>query len=189
MVSAKRAEQEWDWCVWPDPSCSVPLDDHGDPLNLRCWGQKWRFGFDFLQPLGRYTDALTKARLKDEAGNGVQNPIADVGPRRIVVGGIVGVPWQDIASTGSLSDGTRLDLLRGDQLAGEGRWDVVLGDPANGVPATSTGAQPKRSIRAGSAGALAGEFAAVVLARCSPVTNATGTCWSGVSITMTRTCR
>ena len=35
----------------------------------RCWQQKRRFGIDFLYPVDRYVDALTKTTVADREGN------------------------------------------------------------------------------------------------------------------------
>jgi hypothetical protein len=109
-----------------------------DNLNLRCWEQKRRFGFDLLYPISRYTNALTRQHVFDAAGNAVQNPLfAGAGTRRhpsqVLVTGIVGVPWQDVGNEASLS-GTGLELLTSAQLAENGRWALMLGDPMASPP-------------------------------------------------------
>ena len=100
------------WQVNPAdyPECATGWTDaeKDDALNLRCFEQKRRFGIDFLYPVRRYIDALTQVRLDD----GTLNPIfcqdytdatrtecAEVlrDPSQVFLGGIVGVPWQDIA--------------------------------------------------------------------------------------------
>ncbi|MBI5538261.1 MAG: hypothetical protein HY898_36400 [Deltaproteobacteria bacterium] len=45
-----------------DPECSKGLyySDVEDSLNLRCYRQKQRFGIDFLYPIRRYVNGLTK---------------------------------------------------------------------------------------------------------------------------------
>ena len=91
----------------PDPTCtqSPTLSDAEDDINLRCWDQKRRFGIDFLNPIDRYTTALTSPMIPDRAGNMVPNPIfSDLDPSDgvtavrdpglVVIAGIVGVPWQ-----------------------------------------------------------------------------------------------
>ncbi len=77
-----------------------------DPLNLRCWDQKRRFGVDWLYPVKRYIDGLTHSQIENRAGQLVANPLlAARAPGQIVVTGIVGVPWQDVATVESLSPG------------------------------------------------------------------------------------
>lgn len=134
----------------PDPStdseCQKPPAqvDKDQALNLRCFHEKQRFGIDFLQPIQRYVDGITKTTVADRTGQTVDNPLyADLqcqdntdckpgrDPSLIFWAMIVGVPWQDIAN-----DPT--DLTKGymtaDQITSSGRWDVILGDPAASPP-------------------------------------------------------
>jgi hypothetical protein len=119
-----------------DAECSkkdralLPRDD--DP-NLRCFEQKRRFGLDLLYPTARYVDALTKPKVRNRAGLEVPNPLFEAPPGQlprekglVLLAGIVGVPWQDIASESSLK-GDGLTYLTADELAKSGRWDVILG--------------------------------------------------------------
>jgi hypothetical protein len=118
-----------------------------DNTNLRCFDQKRRFGIDFLYPIDRYTQALTSSLVPDRAGSLVPNPIfSDLNPSDnvtmvrdpglVVIAGIVGVPWQDIARDPihpELGNKTAAEL---DQPLGNGGngWDYILGDPSNYVP-------------------------------------------------------
>lgn len=87
-----------------DPECQYdPLYDN---VNLRCFEQKRRFGWDVLFPIKRYVDGLTQASI-----DGQLNPIfctdidkeankckvAPRDPSLVFFAGIVGVPWQDIS--------------------------------------------------------------------------------------------
>jgi hypothetical protein len=132
-----------------DPTCTdandniKPLTSLEDATNLRCFDQKRRFGIDFLHPIERYALALTGAMVPNRAGDLVPNPIfSDLnpmddistirGPGQVLLTGIVGVPWQDIAR-----DPTDLTkgLKNAQELAAAGAngqtgWDVILGDPA-----------------------------------------------------------
>ncbi|MBI4952179.1 MAG: hypothetical protein HY908_09100 [Myxococcales bacterium] len=130
-----------------------PLDDS---LGLRCFDQKRRFGIDFLQPLDRYVTALTATLVPDRQGNLFQNPLFTdldqtdgyVGirdPSLVLLVGIVGVPWQDVArrdANGVPSLLAGLDpsghavggLQNGDELAANGTWDIILGDLLAYVP-------------------------------------------------------
>jgi hypothetical protein len=91
----------------------------------------------------RYVKGLTEP-LIDPRYDGVlvQNPIfapASAGepPRgrnEIVLVGIVGVPWQDLATADSLADPNLLQYLTSDELEANGRWPVILGDPEAPVP-------------------------------------------------------
>ncbi len=119
---------------------SVPADE--DPINLRCFDQKRRFGIDFLNPIQRYVDGLTRQMIADRYGNMVPNPLfSDLNPSdddsfirdpgRVFLAGIVGVPWQDIARKNAGADGKpgtaddKPDLLHGidsqhaDEVAGK----------------------------------------------------------------------
>ncbi|MCC6528226.1 MAG: hypothetical protein IT373_36605 [Polyangiaceae bacterium] len=143
-------------CNTTDDPCPGNLDPVDDQINVRCFEQKRRFGIDFLQPLDRYVTGLTAALVPDRAGNLVQNPLfTDLDPTDqnsnirdaglIFLGGIVGVPWQDIARrdangvpnllTGLDASGNPVGGLQsGDELVSNGTWDVILGDLLNYVP-------------------------------------------------------
>jgi len=122
----------WDWLSNPenaDPNCayhptknpSMLLDPADDALNMRCFDQKRRFGRDFLFPIQRYVDGLTKEVLGTRTNRfnrdvDILNPlycssivyntetdedICTVPSRQkglVFLAGIVGVPWQDIAN-------------------------------------------------------------------------------------------
>jgi hypothetical protein len=131
-----------------DPECALgttlmPIEDS---TNLRCFDQVRRFGVNLLYPWQRYVDGLRSPRLalRLPGPNGeteVPNPIyragADGTPPRdqglVFLIGIVGVPWQDLASEASLT-GRSLTYLTSEELTASGRWDVILGDPDVGVP-------------------------------------------------------
>ncbi|WP_437498756.1 hypothetical protein [Sorangium sp. So ce1099] len=150
-----------------DPTCvgadgfAARLSAAEDPVNLRCWDQKRRFGFDFLYPIERYTQALSSPTVLDRNGDLVPNPIfSDLdpeddnsrtrGPQHVVFTGIVGVPWQDLARLDANGQPDLLGGLNQDGLPVGGlksaaeldapllgtsssTWDVILGDPANNV--------------------------------------------------------
>jgi len=113
-------------CKFADPSrhpeCAspdFPDPQRDDPVNLRCWDQKRRFGVNWLQPIRRYVDGLTRRTLPDGTINPlfctayakVPDPGAPGGfvedrtrcatavrdERMVFLGGIIGVPWQDLA--------------------------------------------------------------------------------------------
>jgi hypothetical protein len=101
----------------PDGKIAVPegidqtvarLNAVDDPLNLRCFDQKRRFGIDFLYPIDRYRRGFSEITIADREGNPVPNPLFFAidpsdgkaltrSPGMVLVAGIVGVPWQDIA--------------------------------------------------------------------------------------------
>lgn len=141
-------------CAAPAPSGCTPnesdaecskkdslLDKNADPNNLRCFDQKRRFGLDLLYPLDRYVDGLTKPTVRDRSNQEVPNPIfqASTGqpprPKNLVLlAGIVGVPWQDIATDDSLS-GDGLTYLTAKELTDRGRWQTILGGNDGSPPA------------------------------------------------------
>lgn len=112
-------------------------DTLNDSLNLRCYNQKQRFGFDLLYPTSRYVNGLTQSVIaRDSDGMGVTNPLYDPGnsgkaprdPSLVFLAGIVGVPWQDISTADSLSSPTQLTYLAASDLLTQGRWSQLLGD-------------------------------------------------------------
>ncbi|WP_437826700.1 hypothetical protein [Sorangium sp. So ce1153] len=167
-----------------DPTCAgadgfpARLSQEEDPVNLRCWDHKRRFGFDFLYPIERYTQALSSPTVLDRSGNLVPNPIfSDLdpeddnsrtrGPQHIVFTGVVGVPWQDLARLNAngqpdLLDGLNQDGLPvggnksaaelGDPLPGgsvSSTWRVILGDPASNVSPADPFMVESRAPRSG----------------------------------------
>jgi hypothetical protein len=130
-----------------DAACrqSTVLSQAEDSMNLRCFKQKQRFGVDLLYPTSRYSNAL-QAPLIDPrmTGQMVPNPLftpgADGTPPRdrslVFLTGIVGVPWQDVAREDSSAADQPLEFLEGADLETTARWQVILGDPDNGVPPT-----------------------------------------------------
>lgn len=113
-----------------DPNCQLPpFSDADDPINLRCYDQKRRFGVDFLYPIERYTRGLSEPLVADREGNLLSNPLflGNRSPNMIVVSGIVGVPWQDIVFDPKTPS---LGFLPSHQID----WGLLLGDPASGIP-------------------------------------------------------
>ncbi|MFT3773662.1 MAG: hypothetical protein QM820_50450 [Minicystis sp.] len=130
-----------------DPNCTGTLDAQTDDVNLRCWDQKRRFGIDFLYPVDRYVNGLSSSTVPNRQGELVANPVfSNLNPTAypnapirdsglVVLGGIVGVPWQDLARDPA-------DLTKGyksaEELAhannGVTTWDVILGEPTSYVP-------------------------------------------------------
>jgi hypothetical protein len=124
-----------------DTECSKgsSVEAQNDHKNLRCFHQKQRFGIDLLYPTSRYVDGLTKRTVRNRANQEVQNPIFAVkdgkaprDPGHVLLAGIIGVPWQDIATTQSL-EGNGLSYMTATELTAQGRWDVILGDPQKNV--------------------------------------------------------
>jgi hypothetical protein len=119
--------------------CDGPLSFEEDPVHLRCWDQKRRFGIDFNHPLDRYVNGLVSTTVTDHAGNIVPNPLFFGGrsPEMVYLVGLVGVPWQYLARSGP--DGTpdaSLGFMGPDELVASGRWPAIVGDPAAHVAPT-----------------------------------------------------
>lgn len=133
-----------------DPCDQGALSPLEDSINLRCFDQKRRFGTDFLYPADRYVTGLTSEEVPNRAGELVENPLLAGRPAgRVVLAGILGVPWQDIARTNE--EGVP-DLRAGRDVLGTpvggvknasellrpvgehaNTWSIILGDPAHGV--------------------------------------------------------
>jgi len=113
------------------------LDAGNDDLNLRCWQQKRRFGFDLLYPTARYSDALKSHVVRQRStGMNVENPLFHASDGKaardnglVFLAGIVGVPWQDIANDDSVS-GAGLRYLTEAEIEAKGRWAMILGSPS-----------------------------------------------------------
>ena len=69
---------------------------------------------DLLYPLDRYVSALKNPTIKDRAGRDTPNPLFSTGggvsrdPSLVFLAGIVGVPWQAIATDDSQAPGAPL---------------------------------------------------------------------------------
>lgn len=138
-----------------DPECAKGKFGAGEESrNLRCYDNKRRFGIDFLYPTFRYIAGLSDLQLcpnRDDMdcscraqgsgscnpGPSVPNPLysdltGGTQPPRdsalVFLAGIVGVPWQDIATDASLTDPNSLAYLSAAEITAKGRWDVILGD-------------------------------------------------------------
>ncbi|HEY5372561.1 MAG TPA: hypothetical protein VIK01_02700, partial [Polyangiaceae bacterium] len=116
----------------------VTWDTTHDQLNLRCYNQHKRFGFDLLYETGRYVAGLknTTLPLQSNPSVSVTNPLYDTtgtskaprDPSLVFLAGIVGVPWQDIADDASLT-GAGLNYLTAKELVAKDRWAALLGTP------------------------------------------------------------
>jgi hypothetical protein len=124
-----------------DPACQDTSIRTDDSLNLRCFDQKRRFGVDVLYPLERYVDGLRSTTVVDREGATVPNPLytdlvnggASVRqPGHVFVVGIIGVPWQDVATDASVT-GSEIQFVSASDLARMDRWKVIIGDPSRGV--------------------------------------------------------
>jgi len=142
-------ERQWpDECNDPqtDPNCRAGLfhgdvDSDQDRLNLRCFDQKRRFGMHFLHPIRRYVHGLTGREVITRTGQSVPNPLyapnptyPELEPRAnsslVFLVGIVGVPWQDIATDDSLDvNAPTMRYLSAHEIEARGLWDQILGRP------------------------------------------------------------
>jgi len=128
-----------------DAECAkgATLGLNEDSMNMRCFNQVRRFGIDLLYGTGRYVEALSSKTIRPRFGGPeVPNPIFGTGapgevprdPGLVFFAGLVGVPWQDVATEDSYKGGTRtLKYLSAQEIAAQGRWDLMLG---NGGPPT-----------------------------------------------------
>jgi hypothetical protein len=141
--------------VASDPDCQpsppVPvLNNLEDPLNLRCYQQKQRFGFDLLHSTQRYVNGLTQGLIPNQAGDLVPNPLFVPGEMStsrnrslVFLAGIVGVPWQDIATPETLDDPAALEYMTADELNAAGRWATLIGDIGQRDPFMVESVQPR----------------------------------------------
>jgi hypothetical protein len=104
-----------------------------DNLNLRCWQQKRRFGFELLYPTTRYSDGLRSSLIRNRSNQEVGNPLFAAANGKtgrdkglVFLAGIIGVPWQDIADQDSLT-GPGLRYLTEAEMEAQGRWATILG--------------------------------------------------------------
>jgi hypothetical protein len=125
-------------------STSVTLGLNEDSMNERCFTQVKRFGIDLLYPTGRYVEGLKSKLITPRFGgpqvpNPIYAPSAKGEPAReselVFLAGLVGVPWQDV-STEESWQGRSLKYMKADEIRDAGRWDVILGDPNNGINPT-----------------------------------------------------
>jgi hypothetical protein len=134
-----------------DPGCAQPFHSvESDPLNLRCWDQKRRYGVDFLYGVGRYIEGLTSPTIHNFEDRVVPNPLymdlsGNNQPGRdaalVFLAGIIGVPWQDIATEETLPATVNdLKYMTAREITREGRWAMILGDPGATPPKPPTDA-------------------------------------------------
>ncbi len=129
-----------------------------DESNLRCYDQKRRFGMDLLYPTTRYSVGLTKMQICPNSsfpdadcdcteatrlgmacnpGAPVNNPLYELrgaisgrDPSLVFLAGIVGVPWQDIATAETVDSATELRYKNAIDID----WPAILGQPRDHVP-------------------------------------------------------
>jgi hypothetical protein len=120
----------------PTGEAYVTWDTLHDSLNLRCFAQRRRFGFDLLYPVERYVNGLSNPQVQNRAGALVENPLLAGGRSAtlISVSTIIGAPWQDLADAPSLAAGHALTYSDAAALAANQRWPVLLGEPDKNQP-------------------------------------------------------
>lgn len=123
--------------------------------NLRCFDQKRKYGYDYLYPAQRYVLGLTSPwlpegfdaqgrPLADAAGNVrfLQNPLYSEpidaagnvrAKEQVFFVGIVGVPWQDVASDDTRDVAGQLDLIPASDFAETRLWERILGSKVDGT--------------------------------------------------------
>jgi hypothetical protein len=109
-----------------------------DDLNLRCFDQKRRFGLDLLYPTARYVSGFGAGTVPNRAGKLVANPLfhrdgQDRDPSLFTLAVVAGVPWQDIATSDSLTAET-LEYMTPEALQSNKRWPVLIGNSAANIP-------------------------------------------------------
>ncbi|HEY8943787.1 MAG TPA: hypothetical protein VIM73_05980, partial [Polyangiaceae bacterium] len=122
-----------------EPGCTAPAQDAScmmpaytaeqDHLNLRCYKQRMRFGLDLLYPVSRYVRALTEPTVVGRDGSIQPNPLitSDRDKSLVFLAGIVGVPWQDIATPDTVNSDNSLEYMTYEELAQNNRFDWLLG--------------------------------------------------------------
>lgn len=95
---------------------------------------------DLLYPTQRYVDGLRETVITSASGDQVRNPLyvpSPLGAKRdrslVFLAGIVGVPWQDLATDETRDDPTALEYLRAKDMDAD-RWGFLIGDPAQRDP-------------------------------------------------------
>jgi hypothetical protein len=116
---------------------TLPLG--ADEMNLRCYNQKGRFGFDLLHPTSRYVSGFGAGTvLSRDLVTLVPNPLfvrdgVVRDPSLFTLAVVGGVPWQDLATDESLA-GQPLQYRTAAELASRGRWPLILGDASSNTP-------------------------------------------------------
>lgn len=118
-----------------NPGNYYPSDAVENEINLRSWDTKRRFGIDFLAPVERYIEGLQSTTLTLPSSDTAPNPLFVANPsRQVLFTAVVGVPWQLVARRNDAgAPDASLGFQSGAEMLQAGTWDLILGDPANGV--------------------------------------------------------
>ena len=129
-------------CIADDACLTPKYTDFEDSVNLRCWNQKKRYGFDALYPVQRYINAFSLPRIDPsqadlsvvDPATSVANPLFQKRDTSLfVMSNIVGVPWQLIAVDPSNASQGMYDAQ---ELTDHGLWDLIAGDPDQHIEPT-----------------------------------------------------
>jgi hypothetical protein len=142
-------------CTGVEPLISPEEERSRLGQNLRCFDQKRKYGYDYLYPIQRYVLGLTSPWLPegfDEQGRPLTDadgnvrflknplfsqPLDDEGNVRakeqVFFVGIVGVPWQDVATDETRDVPGQLDLIPASDFAEKRLWERILGSKETGV--------------------------------------------------------
>lgn len=121
--------------VADDPECAKGAYPAAqDPMNLRCFDSRRRFGIDALFPTSRYVRALTAPTVVDRFGSEQANPLLvsssgyEREQHRVILAGLLGVPWQDLTANETGEEGVELRYFTAQEMDAEGRWALLLRD-------------------------------------------------------------
>jgi hypothetical protein len=142
-------------CAAVEPLISPEEEQLRLGRNLRCFDQKRKYGYDYLYPVQRYVLGLTSPWLPegfDEQGRPLTDaegnvrflknplysqPLDDQGNVRakeqVFFVGVVGVPWQDVATEETRDVQGQLDLIPASDFAATRLWERILGSTQTGV--------------------------------------------------------
>jgi hypothetical protein len=123
--------------VGEDATCAAgPWSSADDDPNLRCWDERQRFGQDWLFAVERYTDSLTSSTVVTRSGATVPNPLLADGRSADAISVLIiaGTPWQFITTPESITNQGVMDFMDSNDLAANGVWKKILGDPTQFVP-------------------------------------------------------
>src|SRR5690606_3655950 len=105
-----------------------------DQLNVRCHAPKQRFGVEGRFPTSRYIEGFSSRTLSEGRADPVTNPL--FGSNRLLDSvrllGIVGVPWQFVATDDTASAPDALQFLSPDELVSQERWPLLLANDIDG---------------------------------------------------------
>jgi hypothetical protein len=100
--------------------CEAAHADAREAKPIRCFDQQRRFGVSFLRSTLVYVGGFVFPNVADRAGQPAPNPLFTDkrGREKIFVVGIVGVPWQDTATSDTVvaDEAGSLDLIEASEI-------------------------------------------------------------------------